>query len=155
MDLTPRQVFRALQLGLVDEVLKSSTIWVCVQCQICSARCPLEIDIAKVMESLRRLAYAQGKSPAQKELQLFHHHFLALLERFGRSYELGLGLWQNLRSGHLFQNASLLPQLFFKGKLALLPSRIKGKEEIQAIFRRVEAREKERWPRSPQGKGTG
>ena len=55
MDLVPRQIMRGIQLGLREEVLNSSTIWLCVHCMTCSVRCPLEIEVAKVMESLRVL----------------------------------------------------------------------------------------------------
>ena len=40
MDLTPRQVMRAVQLGQAELALRSSTIWLCASCQTCSARCP-------------------------------------------------------------------------------------------------------------------
>lgn len=70
MDMGLRQVMRAIQLGLNEEALGSSTIWLCVFCQTCSARCPAEIDIARVMESLRWLAAAEKSKPTEKE---FHN----------------------------------------------------------------------------------
>ncbi len=52
MDLGPRRVMRAIQLGLKDQALSSTTIWLCVFCQTCSARCPREIFIAQVIGSV-------------------------------------------------------------------------------------------------------
>jgi heterodisulfide reductase subunit C len=40
MDKTPRQIIRLLQLGFLEEALKSRTIWLCATCQTCSTRCP-------------------------------------------------------------------------------------------------------------------
>ena len=53
MDLSPRQVMHLAQLGQMERVLNSRTIWVCSACLQCSARCPRGIDIARVMESFR------------------------------------------------------------------------------------------------------
>lgn len=54
MDIAPNQVMHSIQLGLIDPVLKSDTIWVCASCETCSTRCPNDIDIAHVMDTLRQ-----------------------------------------------------------------------------------------------------
>ncbi|HDN80605.1 MAG TPA: 4Fe-4S dicluster domain-containing protein [Chloroflexi bacterium] len=56
MDLLPSQVIRLLQLGQVEEVLNSATIWFCAACQTCYARCPKGVDLSRIMEALRELA---------------------------------------------------------------------------------------------------
>lgn len=56
MDLLPSQVIRLLQLGQVEDVLKSATIWFCAACQTCYARCPKGVDLSRIMEALRELA---------------------------------------------------------------------------------------------------
>lgn len=75
---------RAIQMGLKDDVLSSSAIWVCVSCQTCSARCPLEIDIAKVMETLRHQAIDEKVKPAEKHIETFQRIFLGLIESRAR-----------------------------------------------------------------------
>ncbi len=138
MDITPRQVMRAIQLGLKDEVLSSSAIWLCVSCQTCSARCPLEIDIAKVMESLRLLAVKENIKPAEKDINLFHRIFFGLIEHRGRVHELELGLRYNLSTRHPFANSSLGVKMIAKGKMtSIRPSRVKGASEVERLFRRV------------------
>ncbi len=143
MDITPRQVMRGIQLGLRDEILDSSAIWLCVSCQTCSLRCPREIDIAKVMEALRLLSQAEGKPPAQKEVAVFYRVFLQQVRLFGRIYEVGLGIMYNLLSRHFFSNMKRLPALFARGKLHLLPPRTKGAAEVRRIAARVKALESE------------
>jgi len=55
MDLSPRVAVNLAQLGQLDEVLSSRTIWVCSSCLQCSVRCPRGIDIARLMEAFRAL----------------------------------------------------------------------------------------------------
>ena len=136
MDLGPRRVMRAIQLGLKEEILKDSTIWLCLFCQTCSARCPQEIDIAKVMESLRWLAVTEKSKPAQRDVHLFHHIFLNIVERRGRINELELGARYNLQSRHLLFNIAKLPEMLAKGKLSILPLRVKG-VEVKKLFAKV------------------
>ncbi len=143
MDLTPRQVMRAIQLGLTEEILDSSAIWLCLSCQACTARCPREIDIAKVMEGLRSLALAEEREAKEKEVALFNNIFLNLILSLGRIYEVGLAISFNLRSGHLLTNARLLPSMISRGKLPILPPRIEGAKQVRQIFNRVKAIERE------------
>jgi len=143
MDLTPRQLMRGIQLGLKDEVLGSTTIWLCLSCQICSARCPRQIDIARVLESLRILAIAEKSKPAEKDVLLFHRIFLGLIPRYGRAHELSLGVLYNLLSKHFFANVALLPKMLTKGKLSILPPRVKGASEVKKLFAKVRAVEKQ------------
>ena len=143
MDLTPRQVMRAIQFGLNEEILNSSTIWLCLSCQVCTARCPREIDIAKVMEALRHLALVEKREAREKEVALFNSIFLSLISRLGRIYEVGLAALYNLRSGHPLTNIGMLPSMISRGKLSILPSRIEGAKQVRQIFNRVKAMEKE------------
>ena len=143
MDLTPRQVMRAIQFGLSEEVLNSSTIWLCLSCQVCTARCPREIDIAKVMEALRHVVLAEKREAREKEVALFNSIFLSLISRLGRIYEIGLAALYNLRSGHPLTNIGMLPSMLSRGKLSILPTRIEGTKQVRQIFNRVKAIEKE------------
>jgi len=56
MDILPNQVLRLVQMGLIEEVIHSHTIWFCAACQTCYARCPKGVDLPRVMEALRELA---------------------------------------------------------------------------------------------------
>ncbi|RJX27547.1 MAG: heterodisulfide reductase [Dethiobacter sp.] len=53
MDILPHQVVRFLQLGMLDEVMESNTIWICASCFTCAGRCPRDVDVANIMEALR------------------------------------------------------------------------------------------------------
>jgi heterodisulfide reductase subunit C len=141
MDITPRLIMRGIQLGLKDELLDSSAIWLCVSCQTCSLRCPREIDIAKVIESLRQFSIAEGRAPAQRDIAVSYSAFLQQVRLFGRVYEAGYGLMYNLRSRHIFNNMLRMPSLFSRGKLKLKPQ-IKGASEVKRIAARVKELER-------------
>jgi heterodisulfide reductase subunit C len=59
MDLLPNQVIRMAQLGM-EEVLESSTIWICASCLTCATRCPKGVDLPRLMEALRQIALRRG-----------------------------------------------------------------------------------------------
>lgn len=58
MDYTPRQLWRRMQLGLRDEVLRSRTFWLCTTCKACQVRCPRGIDLMDAMIALKEYAFA-------------------------------------------------------------------------------------------------
>jgi heterodisulfide reductase subunit C len=55
MDIAPNQIWKLLQLGEIETVKNSSSIWACFSCFTCGLRCPKGIDLAKVMEAVRQL----------------------------------------------------------------------------------------------------
>jgi len=59
MDLLPSQAIRLAQLGL-EEVLESTTIWICASCLTCVTRCPKGVDLPRLMEALRQVALRGG-----------------------------------------------------------------------------------------------
>lgn len=144
MDLGPRRVMRAIQLGLKEEVLASTSIWLCLSCQTCSARCPANIDIARVMESLRWLAAAEKSKSAEKNIKTFHRIFLGIVRRFGRAHELSLAASYNLLSKHFFANLRLVPGMIMRGKIALLPPKVKSVAKVKEIFQKAKAIEEKK-----------
>ncbi len=139
MDLGPRRVMRSIQLGLEAEALKSNSIWFCISCLTCSARCPREIDIARVMEAVRLLAVQEGIKPAKEDIALFHRIFLGNIKMLGRVNELLLGGLYNLRSGHLTHDLALFLGMVHRGKISFVPKRVKGTAELRDIFERARA----------------
>ncbi len=140
MDYPPSQIMRMIQLGQEDELLASKTIWVCVSCNTCSIRCPNDIDIALVMDSLRQRALRKGRHPAKKNVALFHKYFLNNVKKRGRTFEGELLARYQLKTGQAFQNAGLGLRMFLKGRLGLLPESVSNKKAFREIYRRVEER---------------
>lgn len=61
MDLLPNQLIRFLQIGLMEEVIKTRTIWLCASCYVCGARCPKGVDLAKLLEAVRLVILREQK----------------------------------------------------------------------------------------------
>ncbi len=59
MDILPSQAIRMAQLGMED-VLETTTIWICASCLTCVARCPKGVDLPRLMEALRQTALRKG-----------------------------------------------------------------------------------------------
>ncbi len=143
MDHTPHQIIRMAQLGLKDRVLDSSTVWLCASCETCATRCPNEIDIVQFMDTLRKMALREGCTQ-KTDFPLFHATFLDGIKHGGKIHELSLILRYTLASGDIFRFKKLFKdmilgvKMLLKGKLAILPSKIKGVAEVKRIFQLTE-----------------
>ncbi|WP_027718350.1 4Fe-4S dicluster domain-containing protein [Desulfovirgula thermocuniculi] len=139
-DLMPHQIMHMIRLGLREEILRAQSIWLCTTCVICTARCPQNIDVAAVMETLRILARRQKALPTGKArpVALFNRLFLDSIRKHGRLFELATMVLFNLKSGHLFREAETGWFMWRKGKLKLTPTRPRGTEEIERIFARLQ-----------------
>lgn len=133
-DLAPNQVMRLVQLGQDKRVLESSMIWLCVGCETCATRCPRAVELSKVMDALRETAVTRGIAVGEPSIRTFHEAFLRSVERGGRVHEVSMLAEYKLRSLNLFSDIFLGVRMFLKGKLALIPSIVKGRGEIKEIF---------------------
>ena len=134
MELPPNQVIRLLQLGLVDEALRSRTIWLCASCETCTTRCPREVDLAAVMDALRNVALREGVRSPERVVPFFNRIFLSLVKRYGRVYEMELIGMFNMGTFNFFKDVMKAPKLFFKGRLKLWPS-FAGRKTANTVFK--------------------
>jgi quinone-modifying oxidoreductase subunit QmoC len=81
-----------IRAGKREEVLESSSMWMCTSCYNCIVRCPRELPITHIMHGLahyaKRLGIAPKNQPTHKFAQLFWNN----LTKTGRVNELKLGL---------------------------------------------------------------
>lgn len=138
MDYPPSMVMRMLQTdepANFSKLLGSMSIWLCVSCEMCLTRCPMEIDIPHLMDHLRQKSLKADKvNPQAKKILAFHHSFLDSIKYTGRLYEVGLIADYKLRTGALTQDVAIAPKMFVKGKLNPMPEIIKGRGKVAAIF---------------------
>lgn len=134
MDNSPTQILRLIQLNQRASVLRSQTPYVCASCNTCSSRCPMEIDIAKIMETVRILAQKGNNKLKLRAVPLFSRVFLNSVKANGRLFEFGMTINFNLFNKTPFKNAMLGPAMLKKGKLSLFPQKIKNKQRIREIF---------------------
>ncbi|MBS1269462.1 MAG: 8-methylmenaquinol:fumarate reductase membrane anchor subunit [Gammaproteobacteria bacterium] len=131
-DLTPNQVMRSVQLN-DTAVLESKSIWLCASCHTCTTRCPQQIDVAGVMDTLCIESRKRGIKPAVPEIARFNDLFLRGIKIFGRTYELGLGAAFNMALGRPLRDFDLGKRLFARGKMKILPHFAKGTTQAEKI----------------------
>jgi len=141
MDYTPSHLLRLLQLDLDghdDTILGSFSIWACLACETCHARCPQEVDIPKMMDFLRSESKRRNMVNSRaRDFLKFHMTFLDSIHYTGRLYEIGLIAGYKARTFHLFQDILLAPRLYFLGKLKLFPHFIKNRKSLSRIYKKA------------------
>ncbi len=138
-DYPVNQIMRLIQLGQKEIVLNSRSIWLCANCQACTTRCPNNLDVARIMETLRIMSRTE-ETVTEPDIRIFYDEFLRSVKTFGRVFETGLLPVYNLRASRPFTDMDLAPRVLKKGKLSFLPSRINGRKEIAGIFERAKLR---------------
>jgi heterodisulfide reductase subunit C len=136
-DIPVSQVMRYLQAGQKEKLLSCRSIWLCATCESCTTRCPNEIDVARIMDTLRHMARREGYA-AEKNVKTFWDSFLSSVRKHGRAFEMGLLVEYIARSGRFWTDLDLGPKMLPKGKLAFRPHEIRGKAEVAKIFERFE-----------------
>jgi heterodisulfide reductase subunit C len=139
MDHTPRRLIGLIQADMKHEVLASNTYWFCASCFHCTVRCPKGIDIAGLMYGLKR--YSMWKSTYREGLvgPVFARTFVKTILAGGRSYEPVLAPSYMFSFGlrEFLQEAQTATGLMLKGRLPLLPPRIKRLENFKKVMNRV------------------
>lgn len=134
MEHNPNKVIKMIQQGRKNEVLNSSTIWMCVSCETCITRCPNQVDIARMMDALRQMAIETGVGAREKNVLKFHESFLSNIESGGRINEPMMMVQYKLKSGDLFSDMGMGINMLLKGKLSLMSPRTKDMKSVRNIF---------------------
>lgn len=139
MDITPRQTIAMFRAGRLNDILRSKTIWMCASCYSCTVRCPSGIKVTDTMYALKRLALQRKIFPPNFPVHTLSSTFMQNVYKYGRNYELGLGIKYLMRSDFvkLFTIAGYGLSLIRRGRMGLLPKRIKRINQIQAIIKKA------------------
>ncbi len=143
MDYSPMQIIKMIHLGMKDEVLSASTIWVCSTCFTCETRCPRAIDITTLMMSLRAHALKENYVNVSSIKPKFYRFFFEIVNKYGRLHEPEL-LAKILKKSDLtslFHNATLGLRLLRKGKLQIRAPRIEQITDLSKILENVDVEE--------------
>ena len=136
MDVSPNRVMRMVQLGMEDEVMRTRTIWACVLCSTCTARCPRDIDIPRVMDTIRIMAKKRGITEGFNNANVFHDIFMNSIIKYGRVYEAGLFVTLKLKqSGTMFADLPIgIPAMISAVfRMPKLPPKMKNSDQIRKV----------------------
>ena len=132
MDSTPRQVMELTRSDFKNEVLRSTTIWLCASCYACTVECPKQIRITDIMYELKQRAIQEGVYPKRFPIPVLAQEFYKMSHREGRVTE-------NFLATILFLKTNILAaigqwklglNLLIRGRFPLKPERIKRKDEL-------------------------
>lgn len=142
MDLKPAQVMHSIRLGRADSVLKSQTIWLCVDCEACVSRCPQQVEPAAAMAAARVLALQKGIKPSLKVIDIYYRGFVDNMRLNGKIHDASVAGITQLLTGQLISDLPLAMKLLRRGRVKLPPLPFGG-SKFRKIYRRALAREKE------------
>ena len=91
-DHPPQELFMMIRAGKRDEVLQSTSMWMCTSCYNCVVRCPRELPITHIMHGLAHYATRLGIEPKGQPTRQFSQLFWDNLAKHGRVNELWLGV---------------------------------------------------------------
>lgn len=140
MDVTPRQLWRLVLLGLKEEIFNSKTFWLCSSCYYCTLRCPRGLPLTETIGALKRLAVAEGMT-IDKKSPVFYRAFLATVRRYGRVREMEMMARYFLTLKNPITPIEFTPlgiKLMGKGKISPQMPRLFGKGKLDAIYRKVQ-----------------
>ncbi|MEW5723796.1 MAG: 4Fe-4S dicluster domain-containing protein [Thermodesulfobacteriota bacterium] len=140
MDYHPYQVVRYVQLGQLERLEGSRTIWVCASCQTCVTRCPNDVDLPRLMDWLKETVARDKGKAAEERVRIFHDQFLREVKARGRVFEGGLMTFFFLRTGafikpEAFSYAKLGLTMLRKGRMKLWPQGTKDRAWLEDLVR--------------------
>jgi len=86
----PQEIFMMIRAGKRDEVLKSTSMWMCTSCYNCYVRCPRKVPVTHVMHGIAEYAYRIGQAPKNQPTQHLSKTFWDNCTKTGRVNEVKL-----------------------------------------------------------------
>ena len=98
-DHPPQELFMMIRANKREEVLSSTSMWMCTSCYNCVARCPRGLPITHIMHGLAHYGKRMGMKPKNQPTEKFGQMFWDNLIKKGRVNELKLGLGLYFKDG--------------------------------------------------------
>lgn len=86
------------------------------------------------MDALRQLAIYEGIDSPETDIYRFHQYIYASIQRYGRLNKLEAMVKFKMGTGKLLSDVDAGIKMLVRGKLELIPQRIKQREELSQIF---------------------
>jgi len=86
--VTPDRLIRMILLGDREEAMNNLLVWKCLSCFTCGARCPNNIQTARINETLKQMAKESHAEPLLPRVAAFHNAFMKATSHFGRFNEV-------------------------------------------------------------------
>ncbi len=132
MDYTPRQIVTLVREGLINEALKTKTIWLCSTCYLCAVRCPAKINIGEFMTVLKGFTLKNGYTNNLLYPKLMRI-YVEYVDKYGRISEPRLMITFSLKTNP-FKLLKMLPlsmKLLRDRVLSFTLERVQNLKEIK------------------------
>jgi heterodisulfide reductase subunit C len=138
MEYPPRKIIAMIRAGMRDEVLSSNSMWFCLSCYTCTARCPRGVHPTELAHALESLANQQGFRIGGTSTPSMYRSFVDSIRGNGRVHEFGMMLKYYLKTSPIaaLKMWKLGLQLFLHKRIPLMPTRIKGREDLSRIIQK-------------------
>jgi heterodisulfide reductase subunit C len=145
MDYTPRRLMHLSREGFKEEVLSSSSIWLCTACYACMVECPKKINITHLMYALKQRAIEERCYPKRFPIPVMAQQFSRMVRDSGRITESWLILRVFLRTAilRLLGMSGLGWKLFVAGRMPVRKEKIERRPEIRTLLDSVATTRKE------------
>ena len=94
--------------------------------------------MAAIMDVLRQMAIKENKKIAEPGILNFHNAVVNSISRYGRTHKLEIMMRYKLASKDFFSDVDLGLKMLSKRKLDLLPSKVKDKKAVRALFEKAD-----------------
>ena len=120
-------------------MLSANTMWCCVSCYFCTTRCPQKIPITDIMYAFEAAGDPRGDGRRTTDSPALAKTFTDLVEKYGRSYELGMAsrFYLVQQAASALKAGPMGMSMFTRGRMALIPTKIKQVEQLQAIIKKA------------------
>lgn len=78
----PRALFRMINLGMIDELMQSPSLWLCIACGRCTESCSQLVDGRQIIDQIRELTIKKGvldsgfQQRVEQANEYIYKHFL-------------------------------------------------------------------------------
>lgn len=142
MEFVPRKVIAMVRADMREEVLRTSSMWRCLSCYLCTARCPRDVKPTDILHAIETIAIREGKASKETSTPVMYQAFADSIKSNGRVHELGMMMNYYLRItpellSHPIESLKKLPlamSLISHGRMPLSAKRIKGTDQLKAIL---------------------
>ncbi len=133
-----RKLVKLCLEGKKEEAINNDTLWLCTSCLLCTIRCPRGIKPKSVVSALKFIAEQENVGGAD---QSYEELWLKQIKEYGRYTELPLTMeFLFIFPQGAVQSLEIGLELMPKGRLELIPQRVKGLGEMKRIVEELSKR---------------
>jgi heterodisulfide reductase subunit C len=148
--VTPDRLIRMILLGDREEAMNNLLVWKCLSCFTCGARCPNNIQTARINETLKQMAKEAHTEPLLPKVAAFHNAFMKATSHFGRFNELDFmgiyemdntgsavksGKWKNI-TDEIKASSRLGLAMVRKKRMHFRLTKVRNLAEVKGLFKK-------------------